>query len=90
MTITQNNYLDIGNLIVNEFVGSVTLTIIIGLVWITYIAAKYRFPAVVTVAISLLWAGFVVTIAYNNILWLLMMLVLATLIYLLYAKVFKR
>jgi len=90
LSITQSNYLDIGNLLVNELVGSVTLTILLGLIWIAFIGAKYRFPAVVTVVIGFVWAGFVLTIAFNNLLWILYTLLLATLIYLLYAKVFKK
>jgi hypothetical protein len=90
MTITEANFLDIGNLLINEIVGSVALFIIIGLIVINYYGVKSSLPFQVNLVNSFMWSGLVISYAYNELVWMLSLFVIAIIFYALYPKLFKR
>lgn len=90
MTITQDNYLDLGNLLIYELVGSVGLFLLLGWIFITYYGVSRRVPLNAIIGMNMLFTFMVLSYQYN-VLWLmLILLILGGIIYLLYARVFKR
>lgn len=90
MTITQANYLDIGNLLINELFGDVTLFIIVGIVVIGIISVKNNIPATVTAFFTLLWVAFIVSYYYNAFIWMLVVIFVGILIYAFWPKIWRR
>lgn len=90
MTITEDNFLDLGNLFINEIVGSTSLFIIIGLIVINYYGVRSSLPFQVNMVNSFLWAGLIMSYVYNELLWMLSLFVIAIIFYALYPKLFKR
>ena len=86
MTVTQDNYLDFGNLLMNEIIGSTFLFIMLGLVVIGYVTLRYRLSIEVALFMSFLWAGAITSYAYNSLLWMIMSIVIATIIYMVLPK----
>lgn len=56
MTITQGNWLDVGNLLINELVGSFWLTFVLGLVLITFLAVRSNVKEQVLVLFLMLYS----------------------------------
>lgn len=81
MTITPDNYLDFWNLLVNELVGSAFLFTILGLILVAYFGLRYRLPIEATMMFMILFVGVVVSYAYNQFLWMVVLLVVGVLIY---------
>lgn len=90
MTITQDNYLDLGNLLIYELFGSAALFVIIGMVIITYQAVKRRYSIGVIVAMNAVFAFAVVSYVYNPLITMLTLLVVGIPIFLLYSKLIKK
>jgi len=90
MTITQDNYLDVFNLFINEFVGDVFLFLIIGLVLIGFLALKFRLPIEVVVFVVLVFIGGVMSYVFNSLAWMLILIIVGGIIYSLLPKLISR
>ena len=90
MTITENNYLDLGNLIINELIGSVSLTIIIGIILIVFFGVRERLDIQAIVALCVLWTGLITAYSYNSFLLMLVIFIVAIGIYSMWPKIIKR
>lgn len=90
MTITQDNYLELGNLFFNELAGSTMIATIVGFVIITYICVKEELPLEVTIAFNVVYVGMVLSYAMNSFVWMLVLFVVAILVYATLPKIFKR
>lgn len=55
MSITPDNYLDFGNLFINEIVGDAMLALILGVIIIIFISLKYRVDFKATTGLILLF-----------------------------------
>lgn len=89
MTITQDNYLNLGHLLVNELFGGATLLILVGWALITYYGVKNNAPFQVQIMLVLAWAGAVLSFAYNALIWMVGLLFLALIIYASFPKLFR-
>ena len=89
MTITEDNYLDLANLIINELIGSVPLTIVLGLILIVYFGVRERLDIQAIVALCVLWTGLITAYAYNAFLLMLVIFVVAIAIYAMWPKIIK-
>jgi hypothetical protein len=90
MTISTSNYLDFGNLLVNELIGDVGLFSILLLILITYTALKFRLPAEVTIVLILIGTAVIVSYAFNAFLWMIVLLVFGVIIYAFLPKILRR
>lgn len=90
MTITQQNYLDIGNLLINELFGDVILFILVGLAIIVWASIRNRIPHTAMIGLMIIWVGLVTGYYYNSLLWMLALLVVGLLVYVLFTKVVKK
>lgn len=90
MTITQDNYLDVPNLLINELFGDVTLFILFGLIGITWWCVKNRVPSNVIVAIDVLFVAAVISYAYNAFIWAIVLFILGILVYGIYHRIYNR
>ena len=88
--ITQDNYLDVGNLLINEIVGSAVLFSILGLIFIAYLGVKNRLPVQVTMILMFLFVGLTMSYVYNSFVWIVAVFIVGLIIYMLWAKVWKR
>lgn len=88
--INQTNVFDIYDIIVNELVGDVWLTIILGLILTLFIAIKAKMPLQVSIFFGMLWL--VIMFAETNILiiWVYVVLFAGILFYYAISKAFKR
>lgn len=89
MTITPDNYLDLGNLLLNELFGDIGIFLIIGMISITYTAIKYRIPAGGIVLLNILFAVSVISYLYNPLIWMILLLISGLLTYFLIGKIFR-
>ena len=90
--INQSNFFDLGDVIVNELVGDVWLTVIVGLILTLYLSIKAKMPMQVTILLSVLWllvmfAGYTVGLW---IIWVYLVLFIGVLYYYIISKAFKR
>ena len=90
LTITQANYLDLANLLFNEIIGSVALTLIIGFIIVTWMGVRYKWGLDVTFALVLLWVGLVSSYALQSLALMIVVLVVATVIYTFFPKLWRR
>lgn len=90
MTISESNWLDIGNLVINEIVGSTTLFIVLGLALLNYHLVNRSVPIQVNFMLSFLFIGMVISYQYNAFVWSIGLLVVGVIIYSLFPKFFKR
>lgn len=90
MTISEDNFLDLANLLINEIVGSPILFIVVGLALINYYFVKNNFPVQVNLFGSILFIGLVTSYIYNAFLWMIILFVVSVIVYSLFPKVFKR
>jgi hypothetical protein len=81
MTITQNNYLDPANLIINELFGDVGLFIVVGLAVMTWYGVKNHLPYEVILVCDFLFVGLVTAYYYTPIAWIVSLFVLGIIIY---------
>lgn len=90
MSITEENFLDLGNLFINEIFGGATLFIIVGLAAINYLGVKNNLPFQVNLLNSLLFIGLVTSYIYNAFLWMIGLFIIGFIVYAIYPKMFKR
>jgi len=90
MTITQSNYLDIGNLFFNEIVGSVFLGYILVLAIIVFLSIKFRVPNTAMFALIVIWSMISAQYAFNDAIITIVVLLAGLVIYLVYSKMIKR
>lgn len=90
MTITQQNYLDIPNLLINELVGDIGLFIILGLIVVTYFAVKNSMPYQVIIFNAILFVGLVTSYLFNSLLWMLTLMVIGISVYTFLPKLMNR
>ena len=79
--MNQDNYFDIWDIFANELVGSVWLTIIIGLALIYYFSARYNFSFQVSIMMGMLFLSVVAAITLNPLIWAFVVLFAGTLFY---------
>lgn len=89
MIIDQTNYLAFGKILIFEVIGSVELTIALGLLVIAFFGIKMKLDIKGIIAICLLWIMFIMVYAYNSFLLALVLLVVVIIIYLLMHKIWK-
>lgn len=90
MTITEDNYLDLGNLLINELIGSVGLTIVLGIVLIIYLGVRERLDVQAIIALCFLWVCLVTAYVYNAFLLVVAVLIVAIYVYASWSKIIKR
>ncbi len=88
--ITQANYLDVGNLLINELFGSVALFIVVGIAILTYLGVKFTLPFQVTLFVIFLFVGLITSYVFNSLLWMLALFVVGVAIYSFMPKLFRR
>ena len=88
--ITENNYLDLGNLLINELIGSVPLTIIIGLAVLIWWGVRERLDIQAIFALCILWVGLVTAYAYNQFALMIVLFLVGLTVYGTWAKIIKR
>jgi hypothetical protein len=81
MTITQDNYLDLRNLLINELFGDAVLFTVAGMIVLTYLCVEYRLPARSIAVLNGLWIAFVISYFFNMLAWMIMLIVFAVMIY---------
>lgn len=89
MNITA--YFDIKDVLFNELIGDIWLTIIIGLIVISILAIKNKMPGELVVLFCLLWLC-ITFAAYTGltIIWVFVVLLVGTLFYYQISKIFRR
>ncbi len=90
MTITQDNWLDFSNLLVNEVFGDVLLFLMAGMFLIAWIGVRERLPVMATSVFILLFVAMVVSIYFNAFVWALLLLAFGVFIYVRLADTFTR
>lgn len=90
MTITENNWMDIGNTLINEVIGSAGLFIVIGLIIINYFGVKNNLPIQINLVLSFLFIGMTISYVYNALVWMIRLFMAGIIIYALFPKFFKR
>ncbi len=89
--INQTNIFDLQDVIFNELVGDVMLTVIIGLVAVLFLSIKFKCPYQVSLLLGLLWL--MVVFAGNMglmIIWVFIVLAVGTMYYYGIAKIIRR
>ena len=81
MTINQNEYFDIYNLLVNELIGGVDLFTIIGMVAILIFCLKYNISWPPTLLLEMLFLCIIVAITFNPLIWVFVVLLVGILFY---------
>lgn len=84
-----NNFLDIWDIWVNELVGSVWLFVILGLVFIVYLSAKFKFSVEVSMMVACLFLIIVFIKSSLVILWVFVLLGVGALFYYIYQKTIR-
>ena len=90
MTITTSNYLDFRNLIINELIGDVGLTLLLGYIFITWYCVKRRIPLQAIIAINFIFTALIMTYQYLSSVWTLVVIIIALLAYVVYDKFYRR
>lgn len=90
--INQSNFFDLKDIIVNELVGSVMLTVILGLILTWYLSIKAKMPIQVSILLCMLWlvtmfAGYTVNLM---IIWIYVVLFVGVFFYYTISRAFKR
>ena len=88
MKITQDNYLDLQNLLVNELFGGPILFIIVATIIIAYHAIRYRIPIEAIIGLEILVIVF--AISYTLFGWILVLSLVGFGVYALFSKTIKR
>lgn len=88
--ITQANYLDIGNLLINELVGSVWLFIAIAIILVIYAGVKYSFDLKTTGALIMVVGLGISGYYYQQEVLVIMALIVSFIIYLVMSKIINR
>jgi len=88
--ITQDNFLDIGNLIINELVGSFWLFVILMIILILYFSVKNNFDLKTTLAIIFASSVGVAGYYYSSELLVVAALVVGLILYLVMSKLISR
>jgi len=79
---TTDNYFDFWNIISNELIGDISLTVIVGLGIIYFFASKYNFTYQVTILLSILYLAVISAILVDNIMiWGFVVLIAGTIFY---------
>lgn len=89
--INQSNIFDLQDLIFNELIGDVMLAVIVGLIVIWYITAKFNINYKIAILLGLLWL--MVVFAGNTGLisiWVFVVLFIGTLFYYGISKIIRR
>lgn len=90
MTITMINYLDFGNILINELFGSVFLFLLVGLIVITYYCITRRIPLQVMLMLDFIFIAATMSYEYLSSVWALVIIVLGLLGYVVYDKFWRR
>ena len=90
MVFNYNNYLDIWNIIVYEIVGSLWVTIIIGLVLIAYFTAKYAIPYQTSIALTILYLAVIVGLSGQWGIWVMIGLFVGAWLFWIIGKAIRR
>lgn len=90
MTITQDNYLDLGNLFINEFFGGPETAILVILVVIAFFGLKYRLPAEAIAALMAVAVSAIIAYSYFAVAWIIILLLAGIMIYVIFAKMVNK
>lgn len=90
MTITQQNYLSLENLFVNELFGNIIVFTIFALLAVNYYSVKNRLPTEAIIALNFLVISASMSIALNSFVWMIILFVISIVIYSLLARIFNR
>lgn len=87
--ITPDNYLNIVSIIVNEIIGGVFLTLLIGWVIIAYACVVNNISPKVMLGIDVFFALFFLSLYYNQLILSLVLLVVGIVVALRWGKTFQ-
>ena len=90
MVFDLNNYLDVWNIFAYEIVGGVTLTMILGLIMISFFGAKYAMPFQSVIAFLIMWVAIFSILTSSISYWTLVVLAVGFLFYWVIARMFRR
>jgi hypothetical protein len=90
MDITSANYLNLWDILVYEVVGSLWLFIMLGLVIIAFLCAKYAVPFQVLFLLLFIYSGIVVAISGLYAVWVLVVLGVGLLFYWVLSRIMRR
>ena len=90
--INQTNVFDIYDVFVNELIGDLWLTILLGLILVLFISIKAKMPIQATILLSILWLVIMVAgVSVNlEVIWVFILYFAATFFYYTISKAFKR
>lgn len=88
--INPNNVFDLWDIFVNELIGSVGLTIILGLIVIWFIGVKLRMPFEVQFMFGLIFLSIIYTESRIFLIWVFVVLIIGLLFYYAVNKAMKR
>ena len=90
MVADPNNFLDFWDIWVNELVGSVWLFIFLGIVVISFLSIKAKFPTEMTILLNLLFLTIVFAKSNLVILWVFILLGGGLMFYYFYQKTIRQ
>lgn len=92
MTITPDNYLDIGNLVINELFGGSLLFWMVGAALIAYFGVKYHVPLEATYVFIIILSVVALIYDYSTtlLIWMLILLSVGVIIYPFISRLIKR
>jgi len=73
--MNPNDYFNLYDIFVNELIGDIWIAILICLIIIYLVSAKYNFPFQLSVLIGLLFLSIMYAITYLQIIWVVVLLI---------------
>ena len=90
MVFDYTNYLDIWNILVYEIIGDTTLAMILGIITISYLSAKFTIPFQVVIPIMVVFLFIFSVLTSNLSISTLLILASGTFFYWVLSRVFRR
>jgi len=90
MVFNPSNYFDLYDIFVNQIFGNLNLFIIVLLVVIWFLIAKFNLPFEVGVLLSIIFLSIIVIQTFNILIWVFIVLIIGLIFFIPISKVFER
>ncbi len=88
--VIQNNFFDLWDIFVNELIGDVWLTIIIGIIVLIFLSLKFRIPYEVTTVFAVIWLSIAYAATLIKSVWVILVLLVAGLFFYRVSQILER
>jgi hypothetical protein len=90
MVFDPSNYFDVYDIFVNQIFGSLNLFIIVLLVVIWFLIAKFNLPVEIGVLLTILFLSVIIIQTFNVLIWVFVVLIVGLIFFTQISKIFER